>query len=88
MPAPSYAATTEPVPGSPRPVSYQLAQTWDGLYVPYALRLPSQDATGFPFVFLGYGNGGGCHRRHPARTHYPEPVGRLIGEGRAADGLE
>jgi hypothetical protein len=59
MPAPSYAATTEPVPGSPRPVSYQLAQTWDGLYVPYALRVPSQDATGFPFVFLAYGNGGG-----------------------------
>jgi hypothetical protein len=59
MPAPSYAAITEPVQGSSRPVSYHLAETWDGLYVPYALRLPSQDATGHPFVFLAYGNGGG-----------------------------
>ena len=59
MPAPSYAAITEPVLGSSRPVSYHLAETWDGLYVPYALRLPSQDATGLPFVFLAYGNGGG-----------------------------
>src|SRR6185312_8909781 len=60
MPAPSsYPAITEAVPGSARPVSYHLAQTWDGLYVPYALRLPSQDATGLPFVFLAYGNGGG-----------------------------
>jgi hypothetical protein len=59
MPAPSHAAITEPVPGSSRPVSYHLAETWDGLYVPYALRLPSQTATGLPFVFLAYGNGGG-----------------------------
>jgi hypothetical protein len=59
VPAPSYAVITEPVPGSSRPVGYHLAETWDGLYVPYALRLPSQDATGLPFVFLAYGNGGG-----------------------------
>ena len=59
MPASAYPAITEPVPGSTRPVSYHLAETRDGLYVPYALRLPSQDATGFPFVFLAYGNGGG-----------------------------
>jgi hypothetical protein len=59
MTAPGYAAITEPVPGSSRPVSYHMAETWDGLYVPYALRLPSQDATGLPFVFLAYGNGGG-----------------------------
>ena len=59
MPAPTFAAITEPVPGSTRPVHYCLAETWDGLYVPYALRLPSPDATGLPFVFLAYGNGGG-----------------------------
>jgi hypothetical protein len=59
MSAPSYSAITEPVEGSSRPVTYQLAQTWDGLYVPYALRLPSEGATGAPFVFLAYGTGGG-----------------------------
>ena len=59
MPSPNYAAITEVVPGSSRPVSYCLAETWDGLYVPYALRLPSPDASGLPFVFLAYGNGGG-----------------------------
>lgn len=59
MPAPTFAAITEPVPGSSRPVHYCLAETWDGLYVPYALRLPSPEATNLPFVFLAYGNGGG-----------------------------
>jgi len=59
MSAPSYPAITEPVEGSSRPVTYRLAETRDGLYVPYALRLPSEDATGLPFVFLAYGNGGG-----------------------------
>jgi hypothetical protein len=59
VPASSYPAITEPVAGSSRPVTYHLAETRDGLYVPYALRLPSEDATGLPFVFLAYGNGGG-----------------------------
>ncbi|MDF2994051.1 MAG: hypothetical protein K0S37_4565 [Microbacterium sp.] len=59
MPEPGFPAIHETVPGSVRPVSYHLAPTWDGLYVPYALRVPSQDGTGFPFVFLAYGNGGG-----------------------------
>ncbi len=59
MAVPNIPALTDDVPGSSRPVSYHLAETWDGLYVPYALRLPSQEGTGFPFVFLAYGNGGG-----------------------------
>jgi len=59
MSALSYPAITEPVGGSSRPVTYRLAETRDGLYVPYALRVPSEDATGLPFVFLAYGNGGG-----------------------------
>jgi hypothetical protein len=38
--------------------SYFLAETLDGLYTPYALRLP--DGPGpHPFVFIAYGNGGG-----------------------------
>ncbi|GIE97491.1 alpha/beta hydrolase family protein [Paractinoplanes rishiriensis] len=37
---------------------YLLAETLDGLYTPYALRLPP--GTGpHPFVFIAYGNGGG-----------------------------
>jgi hypothetical protein len=49
---------TEPVDGSTRPAAYYLAESRDGLYLPYALRTP--DGAGpFPFVFLGYGNGGG-----------------------------
>lgn len=59
MPSATFSAITEDVPGSSRPVSYRLAPTWDGLYAPYALRLPTHDGTGFPFVFLAYGNGGG-----------------------------
>jgi hypothetical protein len=46
------------VHGSDRPVRYYLAETMDGLYVPYALRTPS-DTGRHPFVFLAYGNGGG-----------------------------
>lgn len=48
----------ERLPGSDRPVRYYLAETMDGLYTPYALRTPSDSGT-FPFVFIGYGNGGG-----------------------------
>ena len=48
----------QPVAGSDRPASIYLAPTLDGLYTPYALRTPSDDAAA-PFVFLAYGNGGG-----------------------------
>lgn len=48
----------EDVDGSDRPAHYLLAETLDGLYVPYALRLP--DGPGpHPFVVVAYGNGGG-----------------------------
>ncbi|MDG4667165.1 hypothetical protein [Mycobacterium sp. 236(2023)] len=71
MTSPNWAPITEAVPGSSRPVSYHLAPTWDGLYTPYALRLPSGDGSGFPFVFLAYGNGGGGldWLRGRVRTH-------------------
>ena len=48
----------EDVAGSGRPAAYYLAESRDGLYVPYALRTPAGQGR-FPFVFLGYGNGGG-----------------------------
>jgi dienelactone hydrolase len=47
----------EEVAGSDRPAHYFLAETLDGLYTPYALRLP--DGPGpHPFVYVAYGNGG------------------------------
>ncbi|MDR2987222.1 MAG: hypothetical protein LBV34_20530 [Nocardiopsaceae bacterium] len=48
----------EDVDGSTRPAAYYLAESRDALYVPYAMRTPSDDGK-FPFVFLAYGNGGG-----------------------------
>jgi dienelactone hydrolase len=48
----------EDVAGSDRPAAYYLAESRDGLYVPYVVRTPA-DQGRFPFVFLGYGNGGG-----------------------------
>ena len=48
----------EDVPGSPRPASYYMAETRDGLYAPYVVRTPADDGQ-FPFVLLAYGNGGG-----------------------------
>jgi dienelactone hydrolase len=48
----------EDVEGSARPAAYYLAESRDGLYVPYAVRTPAGEGQ-FPFVFLGYGNGGG-----------------------------
>lgn len=49
---------TETLTGSELPAHYYLAETLDGLYAPYALRLP--DGPGpHPFVFIAYGNGGG-----------------------------
>lgn len=48
----------EDVEGSARPAAYYLAESRDGLYVPYMLRTPADEGR-FPFVFLAYGNGGG-----------------------------
>ena len=48
----------EQLPDSDLPAHYFLAETLDGLYTPYALRLP--DGPGpHPFVLIAYGNGGG-----------------------------
>ena len=44
--------------GSASPVRYLVAETLDGLYTPYALRVP-QGPGPHPFVLLAYGNGGG-----------------------------
>ena len=49
---------TDELPGSDSPAHYLLAETLDGLYTPYALRLPPGDGP-HPFVFIAYGNGGG-----------------------------
>jgi dienelactone hydrolase len=48
----------EDIAGSSRPAAYYLAETRDGLYVPYVVRTPADEGR-FPFVFLAYGNGGG-----------------------------
>jgi dienelactone hydrolase len=55
---PTGPVLVEPMSGSISPVCYLLAETLDGLYTPYALRIP-QGAGPHPFVFLAYGNGGG-----------------------------
>ncbi|HMM94559.1 hypothetical protein [Phycicoccus sp.] len=56
--SPGDPVLVEPVAGSDRPARYHLAETLDGLYTPYALRLP--DGPGpHPFVLVAYGNGGG-----------------------------
>lgn len=55
----SYAPLfTDELPGSDSAAHYLLAETLDGLYTPYALRLPPGDGP-HPFVFIAYGNGGG-----------------------------
>jgi hypothetical protein len=61
----------EEVAGSDRPAHYFLAETLDGLYTPYALRLPNGPGP-HPFVLIAYGNGGGGmawlrHRVHRFR---------------------
>lgn len=73
----------EDVAGSGRPVQYRLAPTMDGLYTPYALRLP--DGTGpHPFVFLAYGNGGGGLPWLRDRiVHYGHVMDRLLDAGYA-----
>lgn len=44
-------------------VHFVYFETWDGLYAPMALRLPSGDGP-FPIVLLGSGNGGEAMRWH------------------------
>ena len=56
--SPGTPVLVEPLAGSDRPAHYLVAETLDGLYAPYALRLP--DGPGpHPFVLVAYGNGGG-----------------------------
>lgn len=47
-----------PVHGSRYPVHLIYVETWDGLYAPIGLRLPSGDGP-FPVVLVASGNGGG-----------------------------
>jgi dienelactone hydrolase len=74
---------TERVTGSDRPAAYYLAQSRDGLYVPYVVRTPA-DRGRFPFVFLAYGNGGGGigWLRQSVRTR-PYITERLLAAGYA-----
>jgi dienelactone hydrolase len=55
----------------------------DGLYAPYALRLPAGDGP-HPFVFLAYGNGGGGLAWLRDRiVHYGHVMDRLLDAGYA-----
>ena len=56
--SPSTPVLVEPLAGSDRPAHYLMAETLDGLYAPYALRLPAGPGP-HPFVLVAYGNGGG-----------------------------
>jgi dienelactone hydrolase len=65
------------------PVQYRLAATMDGLYAPYALRMPAGDGP-HPFVFLAYGNGGGgLDWLRDRVAHYPYVTERLLRAGYA-----
>ena len=65
------------------PVQYRLASTVDGLYTPYALRLPAGPGP-HPFVFLAYGNGGGgLDWLRDRVVHYPYVTERLLAAGYA-----
>jgi hypothetical protein len=64
-------------------VQYRLAATMDGLYTPYALRLPSGPGP-HPFVFLAYGNGGGgLDWLRDRLAHHPYVMERLLAAGYA-----
>ena len=73
----------EEVAGSCRPAAYYLAESRDGLYVPYVIRTPADEGR-FPFVFLAYGNGGGGigWLRHWVQTR-PYIMERLLAAGYA-----
>jgi len=55
---PEHIAVTEPVPGSPFPVSLMYVEMVDGVYAPVGLRTPSGQGP-FPLVLFASGNGGG-----------------------------
>jgi hypothetical protein len=80
---PGEPVSVEDVAGSARPAAYYLAESRDGLYVPYVVRTPA-DGGRFPFVFLAYGNGGGGigWLRHWVRTR-PHIMERLLAAGYA-----
>jgi dipeptidyl aminopeptidase/acylaminoacyl peptidase len=52
------AVTIEEVTGSDIPVELSYVETWDGLYAPIGLRVPSGDGP-HPLILLASGNGGG-----------------------------
>ena len=55
---PERVVVVEPVPGSETPVHLMYLETWDGLYAPIGLRVPST-VDRHPLVLLASGNGGG-----------------------------
>ncbi|MGH8957846.1 MAG: alpha/beta hydrolase family protein [Acidimicrobiia bacterium] len=55
---PENVTIVEEVAGSEIPVELRYLETWDGLYAPIGLRLPSGDDP-HPLVLLASGNGGG-----------------------------
>ena len=63
---PSEPVFTEAVAGSSRPAAYYLAESRDGLYVPYVVRTPADEGR-FPFVFL-------AARPLSSRTSWPSSV--------------
>lgn len=74
---------TEELSGSDSPAHYLLAETLDGLYVPYALRLPAGPGP-HPFVFVAYGNGGGGLAWLQERAHrFRHVTDRLLEAGYA-----
>ena len=74
---------TEDVEGSARPAAYYLAESRDGLYLPYVVRTPADEGR-FPFVFLAYGNGGGGIGWLRQRVHTrPYIMERLLAAGYA-----
>ncbi|QBR92170.1 alpha/beta hydrolase family protein [Nocardioides euryhalodurans] len=74
---------TDLLPGSDRRVDYHLAETLDGLYVPYALRTPAGEGP-HPFVLVAYGNGGGGLAWLRERAHrFRHVTDRLLEAGYA-----
>src|SRR5215510_1086113 len=49
---------TEEGEESTRPAAYYMAESRDGLYVPYVVRMPADEGR-LPVVFLGHSNGAG-----------------------------
>ena len=55
---PEHVTIVEEVPGSDIPLELKYLETWDGLYAPIGLRLPTGDGP-HALVLLASGNGGG-----------------------------